>query len=124
MAHEIVQFINVGLNKYFMDMVLGIDISQFPDPLQKILHVIQVKGALAAPAAFNAAMAWVYEQELEYMPAYLIEEMDAMADGICHTLGAKCNVTEVHSLFSLPLRSFSPSWLSDGRHHPRSQHAP
>jgi hypothetical protein len=98
MAHEIIQFVEVGLNKYYMDMILDIDISQFPDPLQKILHVIQVKGALAAPAAFNAAMEWVYEQEVEYMPAYLIEEMDAMGEGICHTIGAKCNVTEMQAM--------------------------
>jgi hypothetical protein len=111
MAHEIVQFIEIGLNKYFMDMVLNIDISQFPDPLQKILRVIQVKGAIAAPAAFNAAMEWVYEQEVEYMPAYLIEEMDAMGAGVCHTLGAKCNVTEVSRSTLPPLSHLSPSSL-------------
>ena len=95
MAHEINHFINVDLNKYFMDMVLGLDISQFPQPIQAILHVIQIKGAIAAPAAFNKAMEWVYQQEEKYMPAYLIEEMDAIGEGVCATLGSKCNVTEV-----------------------------
>lgn len=95
MAHEIVTFVNVELSKYYMDMVLSIDLSGLPEPLQKILHVIQVKGAAAAPAAFNAAMAWVYEKEEKYMPQYLIDEMEAIGQGVCHTLGKKCNVTEM-----------------------------
>ena len=40
-------------------------------------------------------MAWVYEQEEEYMPAYLVEEMDAIGAGVCHTLGKSCNTTEM-----------------------------
>mmetsp|Transcript_42422 Transcript_42422/g.92310 ORF Transcript_42422/g.92310 Transcript_42422/m.92310 type:complete len:460 (+) Transcript_42422:25-1404(+) len=95
MAKEIVRFIDVALNKYYMDMVLDIDLSGFPEPLQKILHVIQVKGALAAPEAFNKAMQWVYEQEEQYMPEYLLEEMDAIGAGVCHTLGGSCNTTEM-----------------------------
>jgi len=98
MANEIVYFIDVGLTKYYMDMVLGIDISKFPEPIQSILHVIQVKGAIAAPAAFNAAMDWVYTKEEKYMPSYLIEEMDAIGEGICHTLRHGCNSTEMSAM--------------------------
>lgn len=95
MAKEIVYFIDVGLTKYYMDMVLDIDLSGLPEPLQKIFRVIQVKGAIAAPKAFNEAMQWVYEKEEQYMPAYLIEEMDAIGAGVCHTLGHGCNTTEM-----------------------------
>lgn len=98
MANEIVYFVDVGLTKYYMDMVLGIDISKFPEPIQSILHVIQVKGAIAAPAAFNAAMDWVYTKEEKYMPSYLIEEMDAIGEGICHTLRHGCNSTEMAAM--------------------------
>lgn len=51
-----------------MDEVLNIDLSGLPEGLQKIFRVIQVKGALAAPAVFKAAMKWVWEQEKEYVP--------------------------------------------------------
>lgn len=86
MAKQIIKFATVELDKYYMKMVadlLDLDWSQYPEPLQKILQVIQVKGALAAPAAFNKALEWVYEAEEQYMPAYLVEEMEAMGKGIC-----------------------------------------
>jgi len=98
MAHEIIYFTQVAMSKYFMDMVLGLDVSQFPEPLQEILHVIQIKGAIAAPQAFNDAMAWVYEQEEDNMPSYLIEEMEAIGDGVCNKLRGDCNVTEVQGM--------------------------
>jgi hypothetical protein len=44
--------------------------SQYPEPLQTILKIAQVKGALAAPDAMMRAMKWVYDQEEKYMPRY------------------------------------------------------
>ena len=38
------------------------------------------------------AMAWVYEQEKEYMPEYLMNEIDGIADGMCNTI--KCDAAE------------------------------
>ena len=60
LAKDIIQFVEVGLNKYYMDMVLNLsfDTSNLPKALQDIFSVIKVKGALAAPAVFNAAFAW------------------------------------------------------------------
>jgi len=92
MAKEIKQFVEVELSKYYMSFILSIDLSNYPEPLQKILRVIQVKGALAAPEIMMKGMAWVYEQEKQYMPNYLLEEMDGVADGMCSTI--KCNATE------------------------------
>ena len=43
----------------------------------------------------------VYEQEVSYMPQYLIDEMEAMGEGICAGLGpakANCNSTEMGTL--------------------------
>jgi hypothetical protein len=78
-----------------MQMVLDIDISGFPEPLQSILRVIQVKGAIAAPAAFRKAMAWVWETEKPFSPDYLKAEMTGMGVGVCEGLRAPgCNSTE------------------------------
>jgi len=83
-----------------MDEVLGLDISKFPEPLQEILKVIQIKGAVAAPAAFKEAMSWVWEKEKKYVPSYYFDEIDGMAHGVCDSLdkfnptGTTCNTTE------------------------------
>ena len=68
MAKEIVYFTEVGLAKYYMAAVMDLDFSQYPEEIQKILRIIQVKGAAAAPEAVNKAMAWVYQSEKQYMP--------------------------------------------------------
>lgn len=92
---EIVEFQGPQLDKYFMQMVLDIDISGYPEPLQAILRIIQVKGALAAPEAFRKAMAWVWDTEKSFVPQYLIDEMTGMGVGLCDSLKTPdCNATE------------------------------
>jgi hypothetical protein len=100
LAKEIVYFVDVGLNKYYMDMILGIDLNLdgLPEPLQKMFKVIKVKGAVMAPKVFNAAMDWVYQNEEKFMPQALIDEMNAIGEGICSTLGGQCNVTEMQAM--------------------------
>jgi len=98
LSTEILKFVNVDLNKYFADMVLNLnfDTSQYPKALQDIFQVLKVKGAAAAPKVFSEAMTWVYQQEEQYMPQYLVDEMTGMGEGICAALPeGKCNVTEV-----------------------------
>lgn len=93
LAKEIVEFTGPKLDKYFSDMVLDLDISVYPEPLQAILRVIQIKGAIAAPAAFKAAMKWVWEKEQSYVPQYILDEMASMAEGVCAGLGTPgCDV--------------------------------
>ena len=58
MHKEILKFATYELDKYYMSAVLDMDFDQYPEPLQKILRVIQIKGAIAAPAAINAALEW------------------------------------------------------------------
>jgi hypothetical protein len=58
MHKEIVKFATYELGKYYMKAVLNLDFDQYPEPLQDILRVIQVKGAIAAPAAINKALEW------------------------------------------------------------------
>ena len=55
LAKEIVEFQGPALSKYFADEVLDIDISGFPEPLQDILRVLQLKGVATAPNVFRAA---------------------------------------------------------------------
>lgn len=89
------EFQGPQLNKYFMQMVLDIDISGFPEPLQAILRVIQVKGAIAAPKAFREAMAWVWETEKPFSPDYIKAEITGMGVGMCDALRSPgCNSTE------------------------------
>ena len=80
-----------------MDMVLSIDLSAFPQPLRAILEVIKIKGAIAAPAAFRAAMAWVWDTEQSFVPQYIKDEIVGMGDGICASdkrPNSNCNATE------------------------------
>ena len=42
----------------------------------------------------NEALQYVYDKELKYMPAALVQEMEGIAEGMCVTLGGHCNVTE------------------------------
>jgi len=98
LSKEILKFVQVDLNKYFADMVLNMnfDTSGLPKALQDILEVVKIKGAAAAPKAFTEAMTWVYEKEEQYMPQYLIDEMEGIGEGMCaatpETSG--CNATE------------------------------
>ena len=101
---EIIEFVDVKLNKYFMDMVLNLDFdtSQLPKPLQDIFEIIKIKGAIAAPQAFNKAMDWVYEHEEQYMPQYLIDEMNGIGEGICaglkgSGLNEKCDLNAMQA---------------------------
>jgi len=89
LAKEIVEFEGPALSKYFADEVLDIDISGFPEPLQDILRVLQLKGAAAAPEVFRAACMWVWDREEAFVPKYIVEELDGMGEGLCAALKTK-----------------------------------
>lgn len=80
------EFTGPALNKFYMDTVMSIDVDSYPEPLRSILKVIQVKGAIAAPEQFKKAMKWVWDNEEKYVPANLVEEMDAMGEGETYIL--------------------------------------
>jgi len=83
------------LNKYYADEVLNLDISKFPEPLQKILQVAKIVGAKAAPSIFKAAFQWVWDREAKYVPQNVLDEMDGIAEGLCDTVvktGKSCDV--------------------------------
>jgi len=92
LAGEIMRFMTVQLPIFYVKTALSLDLSKFPEPLQKILSE---KIATNAVDAFNAAMWWVYERELPNIPAALVEEMEGIAEGMCTALGAGCNVTDM-----------------------------
>lgn len=128
LASDIIRFIEVDLNKYYMDMVLNmhlIDTSSMPKALQDIFEVIKVKGALAAPGAFAKAFAWVYENEKAHVPQNLIDEMEGMGEGICAGLGKlnkeDCDpvaMTElIHNVNMLPelIRMACTAWGAWGK---------
>jgi hypothetical protein len=87
----------VKLNKYYADYVLNIEVNTdgLPEPLQKALKALKVRGAVNFAKVFNEALEWTYYHEEQYLPTPLIEEMEAIAEGMCYTLGSGCNVTEV-----------------------------
>ena len=70
LAKEIVHFSEIALSKFFVDAVMNLDLSKYPEELQQILKIVQIKGAIAAPEAVNKAMAWVYKSEQAYMPRW------------------------------------------------------
>lgn len=95
LANEIVEFAGPKLNQYYRDIVMDIDVSQFPEPLQKIFSVLKVMGAAAAPSVMHEALAWVWEQQEQYTPQYLIDEMNGLGVGICDGLGTtNCDSNE------------------------------
>ena len=98
MAKEIVYFAEFALAKYYVDAIMNIDLSSYPEPLREILSIVQIKGAAAAPAAVNEALWWVYNTQISFTPPVLIQEMEAIGEGICSTLGHNCNVTEMQVL--------------------------
>lgn len=99
LAHEIVKFVDHDLNKFYVETVMSVefDTSGLPQPLQKILNAAKVVGAHKAPALFNEAFAWVYENEKQYFPQYLIDEMEGMGQGVCDTLGGECSAEDMTS---------------------------
>ena len=107
MRTEIVEFQGPQLDKYYMNMVMDIDISGYPEPLQEILRVIQIRGAVAAPAAFRKAMDWVWETEKGFVPQYIKDELDGLGAGMCASLKSpNCSPSEwtytIASLNMLP----------------------
>lgn len=56
LAADIAEFMGPKLTKYFADEILNIDISNYPEPLLKILEVLKIKGAIVAPQVFRQAM--------------------------------------------------------------------
>lgn len=94
LTKEIIEFTGPVMDKYYADEVLSLDLTGFPEPLQSILRALQLKGAAKAPELFKKAMAWVWEQEKQYIPSYFFDEIRGMAEGICSNLGSNCNVDE------------------------------
>jgi hypothetical protein len=65
-------------------------------PLQKLVRVVQVKTAPQAEELMNTAMRWVYDQEYQYMPKNILDEISGIANGMCSNVPdkASCNVTK------------------------------
>jgi hypothetical protein len=93
-AVEILEFQGPQINKFFMQEIMSIDLSHFPEPLRVILKIAQVKGALAAPEAFRSALAWVWETQKGYAPQYILDEFRGMGEGLCAAVRTpNCNST-------------------------------
>ena len=89
LAEEIAEFIKIKLPVFYAEMVEDLDVSGLPTFLQ-----IKIKKfGLKAPGIMDEALSWVYQNEEEYMPPRLIDEMNGIADGICMKLGGNCDVS-------------------------------
>ena len=97
LAADIDEFLNVKLNQYFKDELLNLDISSLPEALQAIVEPILEKGAEYAPDAFWAAMSWVWHKEEKYVPTEMIEEMEAVAFGVCTQISKDLKAVEFSS---------------------------
>ena len=87
LAKEIVEFVKVKLPIYYASFVEDLDVSGLPRFLQLKIK----KFGLKVPGIFDELLAWVYEQEEQYMPQVLIDEMNGIADGLCMSLGKNCD---------------------------------
>ena len=67
------------------------DISSLPDKVQKLIEKAQKGVAKLAPKLFREAMQLVWDNEVQYAPANLLIELDAVAEGMCSVL-ADCDV--------------------------------
>lgn len=84
LAKEIVEFSGPKLDAFYVQMVMDLfDPTAFPEPIQEILKVIQIKGAKAAPEAFNKALEYVWNEEESFQPEALKKEMEGIAFGMC-----------------------------------------
>lgn len=90
-AAEIVEFTGPQLDKYYDDQLPNLDISRFPEPIHTYLEELKAKVDVLAPEVFKAAMNWVWESELPWVPQKFIDEMDGMGEGMCASLGADCD---------------------------------
>jgi hypothetical protein len=86
LSKEIVEFTGPKLNQWYRYMVSNIDLNSFPEPMQSVLKALKALGMVAAPTLFNTAMAWVWEQEKQYVPSHYLDEIKGMAAGICDSL--------------------------------------
>ena len=112
LAEEIVEFTGPQLDKFYASEVLNLkllNLSAFPDPLQKILGGLRKGVASEAPKAFNEAMAWVWGKEQKYVPSYIIEEIEGISEGMCDKLSKahiacdpKAWATKIQNLNMLP----------------------
>jgi hypothetical protein len=80
LAHDIQEFMGPKLDTFFSQQVQDLDVSGLPESLQKIIKHTDGK---RAPDVFRQAMSWVYENEKSFFPQRLIDEMDAIAEGVC-----------------------------------------
>jgi hypothetical protein len=98
LAKEIAEFSGPALDKFYMDMILELqkDLYIFPEPLQKILTLLDIKLAKEAPGIFKKALDWVWSVEEQYQPQYLKSEIDGIANGMCASplFSKNCNVEE------------------------------
>ena len=64
------------LDQFYAQEILSLDLSQFPEPLQKILKVVEVAGAIAAPKVAAEALQFVWDKEESFTPDYIKKEID------------------------------------------------
>lgn len=97
MSVEIRKFVGPAMDSFYRDEVKSLldDIDSFPPQLQEILKKLINAGTAVAPKIFKSALAWVWEKEKQYVPDYLVKEMEGIAQGVCDAphIG-NCNVTE------------------------------
>lgn len=90
LTKEIVEFMGPKLDKFFMDQIANLDVSNYPKAIQDILKLTE----LAAPLIFKKAMSYVWEKEKDYVPQHIHDEINGMANGVCSNLGPSCSVDE------------------------------
>ena len=102
MGAEILDFVEHQLPAFYREEVGGINLDGLPAWLQSLIKSALEPGAeKLAPAAFDAAMGYVFAQQQGFIKASsanVLDEIDGMAEGVCNTQVAAGNTCDQDGL--------------------------
>jgi hypothetical protein len=102
MGDEIFDFVETQLPAFYRQEVGSINLNGLPAWLQRLIRSALEPGSeKIAPAAFNAAEAYVFERQQAFLKAgraNLFDEIDGMAEGVCNTQAAGGRTCDQSSL--------------------------
>ena len=98
LSADIVDFVVNELDDYYRSEVTQIPVASLPKWLQGLVKKLEPMLEKAAPTVFNAALGWVWSQQVKYINASqtrVLDEMAGIVDGVCapanHTVPEMCD---------------------------------
>lgn len=98
LSADIVDFVVNELDDYYRSEVTQIPVASLPQWLQKLVKSLEPVLEKAAPTVFNAALRWVWSQQVKYINASqtrVLDEMAGIVDGVCAPAGSNKTVPKL-----------------------------